>query len=170
MPADAARLTRLTTLAVAVALVARLAFAFGYWVGKPLNNDEIEYLQLGRSVAAGQGFTYAPAAGEHLDAAGYGRAPLYPVFVSIVARVTSPATLIPALKAAQSVLGALAVWLLALVARHAAGPRAQRRHGVDCRALPAARVAALVPVLGVAVRRAGACERAGAGCRARQLG
>jgi len=123
VPADAARLTRLTTLAVAVALVARLAFAFGYWVGKPLNNDEIEYLQLGRSVAAGQGFTYAPAAGEHLDAAGYGRAPLYPVFVSIVARVTSPATLIPALKAAQSVLGALAVWLLALVARHAGGPR-----------------------------------------------
>jgi len=115
VPVDAARLTRLTTLAVAVALVARLAFAFGYWVGKPLNNDEIEYLQLGRSVAAGQGFTYASAAGEHLDAAGYGRAPLYPVFVSIVARVTSPATLIPALKAAQSVLGALAVWLLALV-------------------------------------------------------
>jgi hypothetical protein len=123
--ADAARLTRLTTLAVAVALVARLAFAFGYWVGKPLNNDEIEYLQLGRSVAAGQGFTYAPAAGEHLDAAGYGRAPLFPFFVSVMAGVTSPATLIPALKAVQSGLGALAVWLLARVARRAAGPRAQ---------------------------------------------
>ena len=90
MSADAARLTRLTTLAVAVAFVARLAFAFGYWIDKPLNNDEIEYLQLGRSVAAGQGFTYAPFPGEHLDAAGYGRAPLYPLLVSVVARVTSP--------------------------------------------------------------------------------
>ena len=123
MGAEHARLTRLTTLAVAVALVARIAFAFGYWVGKPLNNDELEYLQLGRSIAAGQGFTYAPASGEHVEAAGYGRAPLYPFFISLVARVTSPATLVPALKVAQSVLGALAVWLIALVARRAAGPR-----------------------------------------------
>jgi hypothetical protein len=138
VPAEPARLTRLTTLAVAVALVARLAFAFGYWVGKPLNNDEIEYLQLGRSVAAGQGFTYAPVAGERLDAAGYGRAPIYPFFISLVARVTSPATLIPALRAAQCLLGALAVWLIALVARRAAGDRAQAA---------AAWIAALYPPL-----------------------
>ena len=70
MAAEPARLTRLLALAVGVALVARLAFAFGYWVGKPLNNDELEYLQLGRSVAAGQGFTYAPVSGEHVEAAG----------------------------------------------------------------------------------------------------
>jgi hypothetical protein len=122
---DPARLTRLTTLAIAVALIARLTFAFGYWIGKPLNNDEIEYLHLGRSLAAGQGYTYTPASGEHLDAAGYGRAPLYPFFISVAARVTSPATLVPALKIAQSVLGALAVWLIALVARRAAGPRSE---------------------------------------------
>jgi hypothetical protein len=125
VPADAARLTRLTTLAVAVALVARLAFAFGYWVGKPLNNDELEYLHLGRSVAAGQGFTYAPVSGERVGAAGYGRAPLYPLFISIMARATSPATLVPAVKAAQCVLGALAVWLIAMIAKRAAGSRAQ---------------------------------------------
>lgn len=138
MPAQPARLTRLTTLAVAVALVARVAFAFGYWVGKPLNNDEREYLHLGRSVAAGQGFTYAPIAGEPVEAAGYGRAPLYPFFISAVARVTSPATLIPALKVAQSVLGALAAWLIALVARRSAGERA---------GLVAAWIAALYPPL-----------------------
>lgn len=138
MAAEPARLTRLFTLAIGVALVARLAFAFGYWVGKPLTNDELEYLQLGRSVAAGQGFTYTPVSGEHVEAAGYGRAPLYPLFIAAIATVTSPATLIPALKVAQSLLGALAVWLIGLVTRRAAGPRA---------AVVAAWIAAIYPPL-----------------------
>jgi hypothetical protein len=125
VPAEPARVTRLITLAVVVALVARLAFAFGYWSGKPLNNDELEYLQLGRNIAAGQGFTYTPVSAGEAEGAGYGRAPLYPFFISLVASVASPATLIPALKIAQSVLGALAVWLIALVARRAAGERAE---------------------------------------------
>ena len=124
MPTDAARLTRLTTLAVAVALMARLAFAFGYWTGKPLTNDEQEYLQLGRNIAAGNGFTYGPAGSGQAEPQGFGRAPLYPLLVSIVARVTASAALIPAMKITQGVLGATAVWLLALVTRRAAGARA----------------------------------------------
>jgi hypothetical protein len=124
VPAPAARLTRLGTLAVAAALVARLAFAFGYWVGKPMTNDELEYLQLGRSVARGEGFNYTSAGSDQPASAGFGRAPLYPLFVSLVARITSPATLVPAMKIAQSLLGAVAVWLIALVAQRAAGSRA----------------------------------------------
>jgi hypothetical protein len=120
----AARLTRLGTLAVAAALVARLAFAFGYWVGKPMTNDELEYLQLARSLARGEGFAYTSASSEQPASAGFGRAPLYPLFVSLMARVTSPATLVPAIKIAQSLLGAGAVWLIALVAQRAAGSRA----------------------------------------------
>jgi hypothetical protein len=124
VPAAAARLTRLGTLAVAAALAARLAFAFGYWVGKPMNNDELEYLQLGRSLARGEGFAYASAGTDQPASAGFGRAPLYPLFVSIVSHITSPATLVPAMKIAQSLLGAVAVWLIALVAQGAAGSRA----------------------------------------------
>lgn len=112
------------TAALAAALVVRLAFAFGYWVDKPLNHDEQEYLQLGRNLAAGQGFTYDPPAVGEPEPERFGRAPLYPVFVSLVARVSSPAVLGPALKVAQSVVGTLAVWLIALVARRAAGDRA----------------------------------------------
>jgi hypothetical protein len=118
------RVPRLVALAIAAAFLLRLVFAFGYWVGKPLNHDEHEYLQLGENLAAGHGFGYQiPVAGE-VAPQQFGRAPLYPVFVAAAAVVVAPATLVPALKIAQSALGALSVWLLWLVASRAAGDRA----------------------------------------------
>jgi len=123
--------------AAAVGLLLRLLFAFGYWVNKPLTHDEQEYLQLAQNAAAGRGLTYDGEGG----AAGverFGRAPLYPLLLSILFRITASAHLLEAIRLTQSLLGALAVLLLALVARQAAGPIA----GVS-----AAWIAALYPPL-----------------------
>ena len=54
------RTPRAVWLAVAAGLVLRLAFGFGYWVGKPLTHDEREYLALAESLSEGRGFTYGP--------------------------------------------------------------------------------------------------------------
>ncbi len=69
-------------------MVLRLAFALGYWVDKPLTHDEHEYLMLGGNIAAGRGFAHlnpdgSPVPGEH-----FGRAPLYPLFLAGVIRLT----------------------------------------------------------------------------------
>ena len=44
---------RLLAAALLTALALRLAFALGYWTGKPLTHDEFEYLHLGHSLASG---------------------------------------------------------------------------------------------------------------------
>ena len=44
-------------LAVLLALVLRLAFAFGYWVDRPLTVDQIEYLMLADNLQDGAGLT-----------------------------------------------------------------------------------------------------------------
>jgi hypothetical protein len=137
-------------VAVAVGVAARLVFALGYWVGKPLTHDEHEYLLLARNVADGRGFVYlrpdgSPEPGEH-----YGRAPLYPVFLAGVTRLTatnpgvSPAAepsaesgaavetpaatpdpeRLRAVRIVQSCLGGVVVWLIAWLANRAAGPKA----------------------------------------------
>jgi 4-amino-4-deoxy-L-arabinose transferase-like glycosyltransferase len=124
--------------ALVLAVAVRLLFAFGYWVGKPLNHDEQEYLELGRNLASGHGFSYDPIEAGQPEPERFGRAPLYPLRVAAVARVTAPAALIPALKVVQSLLGALTVWLIAVVARRTAG---------DSASLIAAWVAALYPPL-----------------------
>ena len=41
-------LPRVVWFAVSVGVAARLAFSFGYWVDKPLTDDEREYLLLAR--------------------------------------------------------------------------------------------------------------------------
>ena len=41
-----------------VGLALRLAFGLSYWNGQPLTRDELEYLSLARSLAAGHGFVY----------------------------------------------------------------------------------------------------------------
>ena len=109
--------------AVGVGLVVRLLFAFGYWVDKPLTHDEQEYLHLAQNAAAGRGLTYDPPEGP-APVERFGRAPLYPLLLSVVSRITPPAHLLSAIRIAQSLLGAVAVLLLALVARQAAGPSA----------------------------------------------
>jgi hypothetical protein len=112
-------------VAAAVAgLVFRLAFAFLYWQDKPLSHDEREYLALAESLSRGRGFTYA-AGHETGTAQQFGRAPAYPLFLAAVGadaggRDASPARV----KIAQSIVGALGVWLIGQLARRAAGPAA----------------------------------------------
>jgi 4-amino-4-deoxy-L-arabinose transferase-like glycosyltransferase len=121
---------RVVWLAVAVGVAARLAFGLGYWVGKPLTHDEREYLLLARNIAAGRGFTHlqpdgAPAPGEH-----FGRAPVYPLVLAGVIRVTGAGSaaddtsLLRAIRVLQAAMGGALVWLVAWLAGHAAGPRA----------------------------------------------
>ena len=118
------RLTRTLAAALAAAFLVRVLFAFLYWVDKPLTHDELEYLSLARNLADGHGFTYDAHELPDSQPERFGRAPLYPFFLSMVARVTSGATLVPAIKIAQAGLGAMTVLLVALVARRAGGDRA----------------------------------------------
>ena len=127
--------------AVAVGLAARLAFSLGYWVDKPLTHDEREYLLLAQNVASGRGFAYllpdgSPAPGEH-----FGRAPAYPLFLAGIMRLGGmvpvsnaaaepDASLLRAIRVAQSCLGAALVWLVAWLAYRAAGPAAATAAGV----------------------------------------
>ncbi len=120
---DRRRSRRLIFAAAVVALVLRLAFGLFYWTGKPLTHDEREYLSLADSLSHGRGFTYAdqdtPGAGRR-----FGRAPGYPAFLSLL-RVDAKADSVPArIKIVQSVLGALAVLLMAAITSRAAGRRA----------------------------------------------
>ena len=73
---------RLILAAAAVGLIARLAFGFLYWTGKPLTHDEREYLELAASLQIGRGFTYlGPAEGTSPQ---FGRAPGYPLFLAAI--------------------------------------------------------------------------------------
>jgi 4-amino-4-deoxy-L-arabinose transferase-like glycosyltransferase len=129
---------RVVLAAVIVGLAARLAFGMFYWVDRPLTHDEREYLALARSVAAGRGFTYPPGH-DTGTAQQFGRAPAYPLFL---AALGVPDRDIPStplrVKIAQSFLGAAVVWLIALMAGRALGPRA---------AMAAATIAAVYPPL-----------------------
>lgn len=131
--------TRRWILAAVVAgLAVRLAFGLFYWVGKPLTHDEREYLALGRSVAAGRGFTYD--ASHHTGTAQqFGRAPGYPLFLAAIGATEPDYAHTPRrVKVAQSLIGAAVVWLIALITFRAAGARA---------AIAAAAVAAIYPPL-----------------------
>jgi hypothetical protein len=109
---------------VVLALVLRLAFALAYWQHEPLTHDEREYLALGRSVARGDGFTYPadeppPGTGQR-----FGRAPGYPAFLAAL-HITQPVEHPPRrVQIAQAFIGAAGVWLMAAIARRAAGTHA----------------------------------------------
>jgi 4-amino-4-deoxy-L-arabinose transferase-like glycosyltransferase len=122
------RVRRWLAAAVAVGLALRLAFAFGYWVGKPLTLDEQEYLILARSLAEGRGLTYPPSedAVKHFE-----RPPVYPLFLAGVLLAggelgsASLARAVPtSVKIAQALIGAVVIWLIGLVAWRAAGSAA----------------------------------------------
>jgi hypothetical protein len=114
---------RLVLAAAIVGLAARLAFGLLYWVDKPLTHDEREYLALARSVAAGRGFTYPPGH-ETGTAQRFGRAPGYPLFLAAVGVPDHDVSSAPVrVKIAQSLLGAVVVWLIGLVAGRALGAR-----------------------------------------------
>ena len=111
-------------LAVAVGLGFRLAFGLGYWVDKPLTHDEAEYLDLAGNVAAGRGFAYdAPEPGE-TPREQFGRAPVYPFFLAAAGFATGGSLPLTAIKVAQAAVGALTIWIVAVIAARAAGPRA----------------------------------------------
>ncbi len=119
-----ARAPRLILLAAAAGLLLRLAFGFGYWVDKPLTHDEREYLALAHSLASGRGFAYSESL-ETGTAQQFGRAPGYPLFlVPFIGSETQPASTPSGVKVAQSVVGALGVWLIGLWAWRCAGPTA----------------------------------------------
>lgn len=125
--------------AAAVGLLARLLFGFAYWTGEQLNRDEVEYLSLARSVAAGDGYRYD----EHVlkgNVQPFGRAPGYPVFLALVGGGSSSSvTAVPgSVKAWQSVLGAIGVVLMGIAAFRLAGANAARA---------AAAIAAVFPPL-----------------------
>ena len=111
-----------------VGLGVRLAFGLGYWVDKPLTHDENEYLTLARSLATGQGFRYPPPSGSEPEPNRYGRAPGYPAFVALVGgnAVASgrPDSSPRSIKVAQSVVGAIGVLVIAVLAWRLAGPTA----------------------------------------------
>lgn len=134
-------LTRGRGLMVAVALAglaARLAFGLGYWVQKPLTHDEREYLALAQSLTAGRGFTY-DASHQTGTAQQFGRAPAYPLFLTIVGAGTVAHDAVPArVKIVQSIVGALGVWLIGLIAARAVSPAA---------GVAAAAIAAIYPPL-----------------------
>jgi hypothetical protein len=105
-------------------LVIRLAFAFLYWQDKPLTHDEREYLALAASISAGRGLTY-PANHQTGTAQRFGRAPGYPVFLASIGITDADAAATPAnVKLVQSVIGAVGVLIIGLLARRAGGPAA----------------------------------------------
>ena len=124
--------------AAALGLAARLAFGLLYWVGEPLNRDEVEYLSLARNLAAGRGYDFD----DHLKQSHvqpFGRAPGYPVFLALTGGGGNSYDATPAsVKVAQSLAGAAGVVLIALAAFRMGGRRP---------AMAAAAIAAVHPPL-----------------------
>jgi 4-amino-4-deoxy-L-arabinose transferase-like glycosyltransferase len=113
---------RIVIAAALVGLALRLAFSLGYWVDRPLTRDEQEYLSLARSLAGGHGFVY-DATLAATDT--FGRAPGYPAFLALAGGGGARTSSVPApVKIAQSIVGALAIPLVAVIAARLAGPAA----------------------------------------------
>jgi hypothetical protein len=115
---------RWLAVAVVIGLALRLAFSLVYWVGQPLTRDEREYLSLARGLAAGRGFVYDAVV---LDSPvqPFGRSPGYPAFLAMVGGGHGVTTSVPAaVKVAQSVVGAIGVLLIGIIAGRVAGGRA----------------------------------------------
>lgn len=109
--------------AALLGLVLRLAFGFGYWLDQPLTRDELEYLSLARSLAAGHGFVYDQTmrSGSFVP---FGRAPGYPAFLALIgAGDALVASVPPSIKIAQSIVGAAGVLLIGLVGFRLGGTR-----------------------------------------------
>ena len=114
--------SRVVAAAVVVGVCLRVLFALGYWTDKPLTHDEQEYLHLAQNAAAGHGLTYDAPDGAEVER--FGRAPLYPLALSLFARITSAPHLLATIRIAQSILGAVAIVLIARLAEQSAGPKA----------------------------------------------
>jgi hypothetical protein len=96
-------------------------FACFYWVDKPLTHDEREYLELAASLTERREFTYERVDGAPQER--FGRAPGYPLFLAMTGVGNRHYDHSPArVKLVQSFVGAATVWLIGLIALHAAGP------------------------------------------------
>jgi hypothetical protein len=122
---------RVVTFAVIAGFLARAAFGLVYWTGKPLTHDEREYLALAANIWQGRGFTHALPLEPAASVQQFGRAPLYPLFLAPLTAADAdlragrlPPDVPVAVKVTQAIVGALGVWLIALIARRAAGARA----------------------------------------------
>jgi 4-amino-4-deoxy-L-arabinose transferase-like glycosyltransferase len=135
----AGRFPRGFVLTAALAgLAARLAFGLFYWVGEPLNRDEVEYLSLARNLAAGRGYDFDEYVKQG-PVTPFGRAPGYPVFLALTGGGTNSFAALPvSVKIAQAVAGGAGVLLIALAAFRLGGRRA---------AIAAAAIAAVHPPL-----------------------
>lgn len=118
-----ARARQILIASVVVAVCVRLAFGLAYWTDKPLTHDEREYLALAGSLAAGEGFAYD----DRIDVGTgqrFGRAPGYPLFLALIGAGGAPDDVPRSVTVAQSIVGALGVWCIGLLAWRAAGPGA----------------------------------------------
>ena len=133
------RFPRTFVLWAAVAgIAARLAFGLLYWVGEPLNRDEVEYLSLARNLAAGRGYDFDDYVKQG-PVVPFGRAPGYPVFLALTGGGGNSFDALPAsVKIAQAIAGGAGVLLIALAAFRLGGRRA---------AIAAAAIAAVHPPL-----------------------
>jgi hypothetical protein len=109
---------------VVAALALRAAFALVYWTGQPLTHDEREYLALARSLARGDGYRYPADEPDPGTSQQFGRAPGYPAFLSTFIVPVAVDHVPPRVQVVQSVVGAIGVGLMALMAWRAGGPRA----------------------------------------------
>ena len=129
MTADSS-LHRFVLIAAIGGCLLRLAFGLGYWTDKPLTRDELEYLSLARSLAAGDGFVYDEVlrTGSFVP---FGRAPGYPSFLALVGGGRGVTSSVPdGVQIAQAAAGAIGVVLLGLIAGRLAGPVAARTAAV----------------------------------------
>jgi 4-amino-4-deoxy-L-arabinose transferase-like glycosyltransferase len=113
-----------------------------YWVDKPLTQDELEYLMLGRNLASGNGFAYDAAASSPAEVPRqqFGRAPGYPAFLALVSVFAplpaNPQSVPASVKVAQTVVGAIGIILIGVLARRVAGPASGALAAVIASAYP----------------------------------
>ncbi len=137
--------SRAVWIAAAAGLLLRLVFSLGYWIHQPLTRDELEYLSLARSIAAGRGFVYDEALRETTSDR-FDRAPGYPAFLALVGGGGSVTNDVPAsVKISQAIVGAGGVLIVGWIAGRLAGPRS---------AMAAAWIAAVCPPLVAVAARA----------------
>lgn len=124
MTPEAARAWRWIAVAAVAGFTLRALFGLTYWVGKPLTHDEREYLALADGLVDGRGFTY-PEGHDTGSAQQFGRAPGYPMFLAAIGATQPGAGGSPArVKIVQSIVGALGVVLVGMIAMRTAGPAA----------------------------------------------
>ncbi len=116
---DLRRSRRLIVAAAGVALALRLAFGLFYWTDRPLTHDEREYLSLAAGLSDHGALVYVDR--PQGTAPRFGRAPGYPAFLSLLRPGRDVDAAPTIVKVVQSILGALALFMIAAITRRAAG-------------------------------------------------